>query len=385
MTGSPEHPPSISVLARYLSGRWPQLACKLQALVPEMSVPDPARVILIAPDPVRQSTLIKNTPRRWVSWDGLASPEDGGLPWAVGTNLDIQIHNVTGPHSGRVVGGPPPALNRIISRRDLFRWPLSGTVAVGVRRVEESLCQAASGCNLCVEVCPSHAIELTSQPKVDTGLCIRCGQCAAECPTGALAGSEWDDSAWLSLLEEGPTRWDGRPLTAACHRAWPAADSAAAPALGVECIGELGWHHLLAAASATTALDLRCPDETCPLRPGAQLAQERNQWIRQYATWAPASPVQWPDSRWERVHLLAEEMTFEADLPWTPDAPDATPVCPSARSTASTSRGAAISGSPTRFANWSAYLGSRLYNVLCKLPAAHYNGGYAFSSGVGRV
>ena len=111
-----------------------------------------------------------------------------------------------------------------------------------------------------------------------------------------------------------------------------AADSGQAPALGVECIGELGWHHLLAAASAGTALDLLCPDETCPLHPGAHLAQERNQWIRQYATWAPDSPVPWPDSRWERVRLLAEEMTFEADagapdLGYSVAADDSCDVC----------------------------------------------------------
>jgi NAD(P)H-quinone oxidoreductase subunit I len=47
------------------------------------------------------------------------------------------------------------------------------------------------GCNLCVRICPSRAIELTGKGReaeitYDVGRCIFCGECVDICPTKAI-------------------------------------------------------------------------------------------------------------------------------------------------------------------------------------------------------
>lgn len=41
-------------------------------------------------------------------------------------------------------------------------------------------------CNLCVDVCPYHAITMTKDIVVDPDACFRCGLCISRCPTKAL-------------------------------------------------------------------------------------------------------------------------------------------------------------------------------------------------------
>lgn len=85
--------------------------------------------------------------------------------------------------------------------------------------------QKCIGCQSCVDVCPQHAIQLTSEGIRPTGnQCILCGRCAEECPTKALeiSGKEWamDDLIGLiekerSVIEEsngGVTLCGGEPL-----------------------------------------------------------------------------------------------------------------------------------------------------------------------------
>ena len=65
--------------------------------------------------------------------------------------------------------------------------------------------QKCIGCQSCVEVCPQHAIQLTSEGIRPTGnQCVLCGRCAEECPTKALeiSGKEWAMDDLIGLIEK---------------------------------------------------------------------------------------------------------------------------------------------------------------------------------------
>ncbi len=50
--------------------------------------------------------------------------------------------------------------------------------------VDEDLC---TGCGLCLEYCPSGAIEmLADKAEINEGLCTSCGSCAESCPQEAI-------------------------------------------------------------------------------------------------------------------------------------------------------------------------------------------------------
>jgi 2-oxoglutarate ferredoxin oxidoreductase subunit delta len=48
--------------------------------------------------------------------------------------------------------------------------------------------QLCTGCGLCVEYCPSHAVELVASRPVITApeRCAYCGTCEEMCPAGAI-------------------------------------------------------------------------------------------------------------------------------------------------------------------------------------------------------
>jgi len=103
-----------------------------------------------------------------------------------------------------------------------------------------------SGCGLCIEACPTHAIEMskpTDEAKatahVERSKCNSCGDCTPSCPSGALKvwGREYSISDVLEILEKdrlihsrsggGLTCTGGEPLyqpeflqelLAECHR-----------------------------------------------------------------------------------------------------------------------------------------------------------------------
>ena len=51
-------------------------------------------------------------------------------------------------------------------------------------QIEESKC---TGCGLCVEACPSDAIEIKGGKAVVNDNCVDCGACVDECPNGAIS------------------------------------------------------------------------------------------------------------------------------------------------------------------------------------------------------
>ena len=65
--------------------------------------------------------------------------------------------------------GPPPPLP------ERFR---------GMPEIEQSLC--AARCNRCVDACPVSAVAKAEKVRLDIGKCLFCGDCARQCPSGAL-------------------------------------------------------------------------------------------------------------------------------------------------------------------------------------------------------
>ncbi len=81
------------------------------------------------------------------------------------------------------------------------------------------------GCQTCVDVCPQHALQLTSEGIRHTeNPCTLCGQCTDECPTTALeiCGREWSVEQLMAEIEKerdvmqdsggGVTLCGGEPL-----------------------------------------------------------------------------------------------------------------------------------------------------------------------------
>lgn len=60
--------------------------------------------------------------------------------------------------------------------------------------------EACFGCGSCIELCPTHAIRLSDEGKIETevSLCIKCCACVKECPNGARVF----DTPYTALLHE---------------------------------------------------------------------------------------------------------------------------------------------------------------------------------------
>lgn len=46
--------------------------------------------------------------------------------------------------------------------------------------------EKCTGCETCVDICPSEAIAMVDGHAVISDECIECGSCEAECPEGAI-------------------------------------------------------------------------------------------------------------------------------------------------------------------------------------------------------
>lgn len=120
----------------------------------------------------------------------------------------------------------------------------------------------ASSCRLCVDVCPSAAIQPSPWLRVDADLCVSCGACAAACRTGALdlgqARAAVRD-AFAELAHE-----ERMAPCVACARATPDAH-AQAPDLVIDCLASLSAGDLigLARQGCTSVLLLSGDCDAC--------------------------------------------------------------------------------------------------------------------------
>lgn len=61
----------------------------------------------------------------------------------------------------------------------------------------------SSKCSLCVDVCPTHAIDFkTTSPQLDSLKCVGCGACIALCPTDVFEAKNPTDEEIICFIEE---------------------------------------------------------------------------------------------------------------------------------------------------------------------------------------
>jgi heterodisulfide reductase subunit A len=71
----------------------------------------------------------------------------------------------------------------------------------GYAQVQEDYC---SGCRICNDLCPYHAIDFIADDKVsrvNSALCKGCGTCAAACPAGAIRALHFTDEQIYAQIE----------------------------------------------------------------------------------------------------------------------------------------------------------------------------------------
>jgi heterodisulfide reductase subunit A len=74
--------------------------------------------------------------------------------------------------------------------------------------IDAELC---SGCRICNNLCPYHAIEFNETQKVSeviTALCQGCGTCVAACPSAAITGAHFTREQLMSQV--AGILWDVR-------------------------------------------------------------------------------------------------------------------------------------------------------------------------------
>jgi len=73
-----------------------------------------------------------------------------------------------------------------------------------------SICQfssrSKSGCDKCIQICPSGAISGEEQIVVDALKCIECGQCSGICPTGAIQYHRFEDTTFIEFFRTFPLK-----------------------------------------------------------------------------------------------------------------------------------------------------------------------------------
>jgi ferredoxin len=165
-----------------------------------------------------------------------------------------------------------------VSRRELLRSvPHVLKVESDIPIIFQNLCNHRSGsCRYCKDACPVNAISLTqANALIDERLCIECGACARECPTGAIQGPSVSDDqilAMLSALAKEDAGLHKRVFLLSCpaglgklaaeigeHRDL---DQCIVPA-AIPCVGTIGSIHYIAAAFLGVNVVTVCPDISC--------------------------------------------------------------------------------------------------------------------------
>lgn len=76
----------------------------------------------------------------------------------------------------------------------------------------------SSKCSLCVDVCPTHAIDFkTTSPQLDSLKCVSCGACVALCPTDVFEAKNPSDEEIICFIEE-KQRENAHEIVFTCER-----------------------------------------------------------------------------------------------------------------------------------------------------------------------
>jgi ferredoxin len=76
----------------------------------------------------------------------------------------------------------------------------------------------SSKCSLCIDVCPTHAIDFkTTSPQLDSLKCMSCGACVALCPTDVFEAKNPSDEEMICFIEE-KQRENTQEIVFTCER-----------------------------------------------------------------------------------------------------------------------------------------------------------------------
>lgn len=76
----------------------------------------------------------------------------------------------------------------------------------------------ASKCSLCVDICPTHAIDFkTTSPQLDSLKCVSCGACVSLCPTDVFEAKNPSDEEMMCFIEE-KQRENAQEIVFSCER-----------------------------------------------------------------------------------------------------------------------------------------------------------------------
>jgi uncharacterized protein (DUF362 family)/Pyruvate/2-oxoacid:ferredoxin oxidoreductase delta subunit len=190
-------PGKRKIAAHFRSGRDPdgfarQLLDLGEALRPSLTVLDG----VVAMDgagpsrgrPIPRGLLLASESATALDWD---APRLSGFdPVRVPTvRLSIAERGLV-PSSIRVVGDPAEPFSFRPALGAPSDWPLPGFLRKAVRRVVSPAPSFArgvcTGCGVCTEACPVHALSRAAPPELSQELCIRCYCCQELCPAGAV-------------------------------------------------------------------------------------------------------------------------------------------------------------------------------------------------------
>lgn len=194
------------------------------------------------------------------------------------------LHEYRPPHRANIrLGVARP--NGRISRRALLSVPALRYELVPA--VDETVCVASRGCDLCLDVCPAGAISVDAgTAHIQKHACRDCGLCLTACPVGAISHPFHQrrvvDAGLRALLAQGEPAFAPKIVAFACPAAIHVLQDAGRQRLSyspavlpwqVPCAGFVDWYLVLrafdlgAAAAALLACGEGCryrhtPDRT---------------------------------------------------------------------------------------------------------------------------
>lgn len=85
-------------------------------------------------------------------------------------------------------------ITNLFKKSNVMNWKTASPIHPknrGIPTPSKKFNTSCEGCNICVEVCPTKAIQLESPQvlHIDYGACLQCGECVSHCPENKLQNS----------------------------------------------------------------------------------------------------------------------------------------------------------------------------------------------------